>query len=87
MRVITQNYPNPFNPTTAIGYQLSAVSDVELSIYNLLGQKVAILVSEKQNAGRYQVEWDASGYASGIYFYTLKTNKGVMITKKMLLLE
>jgi flagellar hook assembly protein FlgD len=54
-----QNYPNPFNPKTAIGYQLSAVSTVELSIYNLLGQKVATLVSGKQAAGQHQIEWDA----------------------------
>ncbi len=56
---LDQNYPNPFNPVTAIGYRLAAVSQVDLGIYNILGQRVATLVSEQQNAGSYQVEWDA----------------------------
>ena len=67
-----QNYTNSFNPTTAIGYQLSAISDVELSIYNLIGQKVAILVTEKQSAGSHLVEWDATGFASGSIISVLK---------------
>lgn len=62
-----QNYPNPFNPTTAIGYRLSAVGDVELSIYNMLGQRVATLVSERQRVGSYTVEWDAGQFSSGVY--------------------
>ena len=71
-----QNYPNPFNPKTVIGYQLPVISDVELSIYNILGQKVATLVSEKQPAGTYKVEWDASGFASGVYLYKLTADNG-----------
>ena len=71
-----QNYPNPFNPTTVISYQLGAPDyapvHVELNIYTILGQKVATLVSEKQIPGSYQVEWDAAGFASGIYFYRLQ---------------
>jgi hypothetical protein len=82
---LSQNYPNPFNPTTAIGYQLSAVSDVELNVYNVLGQKVAILVSERQAAGHHQVEFDATGFSSGIYFYRLKTENGHMIKKMQLI--
>ncbi|MCP4414150.1 MAG: T9SS type A sorting domain-containing protein, partial [Gammaproteobacteria bacterium] len=62
---LSQNYPNPFNPTTSISYQLPQTSDVDLSIYNLLGQKVATLVSKKQPAGSHKVEWDATGFASG----------------------
>jgi hypothetical protein len=81
-----QNYPNPFNPMTAIGYWLSAVSDVELSIYNSLGQKVVTLFSEKQNAGYHQVDWDASGFASGIYYYRLETG-GFVDVKKMVLIR
>jgi len=81
-----QNFPNPFNPTTAIGYQLTVISDVELSVYNLLGQKIVTLVSEKQSAGKYQVEWDASGFSSGIYFYQLKT-ENVHLIKKMQLIK
>ena len=82
-----QNYPNPFNPITAISYQLSAISQVDLSIYNILGQKVATLVSEKQPAGIYKVEWDASGYSSGMYFYKLTTDQGFIQTRKLLLIK
>ncbi len=80
-------YPNPFNPVTAIGYRLSAVSFVDLSIYNLLGQKVKSLVSKKQPAGEYQIEWNASGFASGIYFYHLTTNTGFSRVRKLVLLK
>lgn len=85
--VLGQNYPNPFNPTTMIGYQLAAFSEVKLSIYNILGQKVATLVSEKQPKGTYSIQWDASGFASGIYLYRLETNQGVLKTKKLILLK
>jgi hypothetical protein len=83
---LSQNYPNPFNPTTAIGYQLSAVSNVELSIYNLIGQKVATLVSEKQQPGMYNMEWNGSEFPSGIYYYRLKAGNFIQ-TKKMILLK
>jgi len=82
---LEQNYPNPFNPTTAIGYQLSALSQVELSIYNLLGQKVANLVSEKQAAGYHTVEWDASGFASGVYYYQIEAGEFHDVRKMILL--
>jgi len=85
--VLLQNYPNPFNPTTTITYQLPVVSNVELNIYNLLGQKVATLVSEKQSIGNYKVEWDASSFTSGIYFYRLKTDKGFIQSRKLILLK
>ena len=81
-----QNYPNPFNPTTVIGYQLPAVSQVELAIFNLLGQKVATLVSENQNAGIYNVEWDAAEFSSGVYIYQIKTSTFVD-RKKMILMR
>ena len=82
-----QNYPNPFNPTTVISYQLPAVSEVDLSIYNILGQKVTTLVSEKQPAGTYKVEWDASSFSSGIYLYRLETDKGFVQSRKLILLK
>ena len=81
-----QNYPNPFNPATVINYQLPASVPVELIIYNLQGRKVATLVSEKQNAGHHWVEWNASGFASGIYFYQLKAENFLDI-KKMILIK
>jgi hypothetical protein len=80
------NYPNPFNPSTKIRYQLPASSEVQLVIYNVLGQEARILVSERQAAGQYQVEWDASDFASGVYFYRLQT-EGFVEIKKMILVK
>ena len=86
-----QNYPNPFNPVTTISYTVGAHHDVpvlvELSIFNLLGQKVATLVSAKQAAGKYEVQWDASGFSSGVYFYQLTTDQGFTETRKLVLLR
>jgi hypothetical protein len=82
-----QNYPNPFNPKTVIRYALPVTSHIDLSIYNLLGQKVVTLVDKEQAAGSYQVSWDATGFTSGVYFYQLGTNKGFVQTKKLLLLR
>jgi photosystem II stability/assembly factor-like uncharacterized protein len=84
---LAQNYPNPFNSTTTISFQLSAFSDVELSIYNLIGQKVVTLVSAKKPEGNYTVAWDATNFPSGIYFYQLVTDKGFTLTKKLVLLK
>jgi poly(3-hydroxybutyrate) depolymerase/N-acetylneuraminic acid mutarotase len=84
--VLHQNYPNPFNPVTTIGYQLSVPNQVELSIYNTLGQKVTTLVSQKQPAGKYQVQWNASGFASGVYYYRLEAGEFVDV-KKMILIR
>ncbi len=83
---LEQNYPNPFNPTTDIEFSLPSASHVTLEIYNVLGQQVSVLVNEYREAGRYTVTWNASGQASGIYFYRLTTSYGVE-TKKMLLLK
>jgi len=84
---LKQNYPNPFNPITIINYELPITDFVELSIYNLLGEKVAILVSAKQNAGYHQIEWNASRYASGVYYYRLQTNTGFVQSRKLVLLK
>jgi uncharacterized delta-60 repeat protein len=78
---LAQNYPNPFNPSTAISYQLSAVSFVDLSIYNSLGQKVATLVSEKQAAGHYSVVWDATGFSAGVYFCRMEAGNYLKVIK------
>ncbi len=69
---LKQNYPNPFNPSTIINYQLKRKSAVNLSIFNIMGEKVVTLVSEEQSAGDYSVEWNAPAFASGIYIYKLK---------------
>jgi hypothetical protein len=83
---LNQNYPNPFNPKTIINYELPITNEVDLSIYNVLGQKVLTLVSGKQIAGFYQVEWNGSDFPSGIYYYKLKTAHFENI-KKMILLK
>lgn len=84
---LQQNYPNPFNPKTKISYQLPGLSTVDLGIYNLRGQKIATLVSKTQQAGFYTTEWDASGVESGLYFYQLKTDQGLVQTKKLTLIR
>ena len=83
---LKQNYPNPFNPKTTINYELPMTSDVELSIYNLRGQKVVTLVSAYQPAGFYEFEWNAEGMASGVYLYKLQAGN-FSDMKKMILLR
>jgi len=83
---LEQNYPNPFNPSTTIKFDIAARSNVELNIYDLLGNKVSTLVNEEKEAGLYEVKFSASNLASGVYYYTLKTN-GKALTRKMLLLK
>jgi hypothetical protein len=81
-----QNYPNPFNPVTTIKYDLPNTSDVSLIIYDILGRKVKELVNTKQQAGRYEVQFDASNLASGVYIYQLIAEK-YMSSRKMILLK
>lgn len=82
-----QNYPNPFNPGTTIQFALPKdAASVKLSIYNILGEKVAELVNEALTAGRYQYKWNAENFASGMYIYELRTDKFVSV-KKMILLK
>ena len=83
---LKQNYPNPFNPSTTISYSIDASSDVSLVIYNMLGQKVATLVNNKQKEGNYTVNWDATNLASGIYIYRLSAGNQT-ITRKMNLIK
>jgi hypothetical protein len=81
-----QNYPNPFNPSTAIKYNLPKAQMVTLKVYDILGQDVATLVNERQNAGYYNVSFSAARMASGVYFYVLRT-EGFSSTHKMLFLK
>ena len=83
---LSNNYPNPFNPSTDIVYQIPASSHVILTIYNILGKEVETLVNEDKREGTYYVKFNAANLASGIYFYTLKTNNYVQ-TKKMILMK
>jgi N-acetylneuraminic acid mutarotase len=84
---LEQNYPNPFNPSTVIEFSLPEdVSNVKLSIYNALGEKVAELVNSSLTAGKYQYQWNASNVATGMYIYELRTDKFVSV-KKMVLVK
>jgi Cellulase (glycosyl hydrolase family 5). len=83
---LSQNYPNPFNPSTTIRYSLPQSGQVKLIVYDVLGRQVATLIDEKQNAGVYDVSFNAARLTSGVYFYRL--NIGTFIqTKKMLVLK
>lgn len=81
------NYPNPFNPTTVIRYQLSVAGDTRLSVYDILGREVAVLVNQERAAGRYEVTFDASGLSSGVYLYRLQSGGHVVSTRRMTLVK
>jgi len=90
---LSQNYPNPFNPSTKIKFTIPFVtlsgvegSSTTLKIYDVLGNEVATLINEEKPAGGYEVEFDATGITSGIYFYQLIAGSFVQ-SKKMLLMK
>ena len=88
---LLQNYPNPFNPTTSITYRIAEITDVKLSIYNLRGQVVRVLVDQRKDAGSYNAVWDGRdqlgrAVASGIYMYKLDAG-GMVQSRKMLLMK
>jgi Secretion system C-terminal sorting domain len=80
-----QNYPNPFNPSTSIRYDLPKAQTVTLKVYNVLGQEVATLVNSRQNAGYYEVNFNAENVSSGVYFYVLNTESFHSVQKMLLL--
>lgn len=82
---LKQNYPNPFNPTTYIDFNLKTAAHVKLKVTDILGRQVALLADEFRNAGAHKISFDAGRLSSGIYFYTLSTDKGFSETKKMIL--
>jgi hypothetical protein len=88
---LSQNYPNPFNPVTKIKYDIpsnvkSEKSNVKIIVYDILGSEIETLVNETQKPGSYEVDWDGSRYASGVYFYRLITDEYIE-TKKMVLIK
>lgn len=83
---LSQNYPNPFNPVTNIKLQIPAESQVRLTVFNVLGRTVEVLIDKKMLPGNYDVDWNAANYPSGVYFYRLQTDDFTE-TKKMLLIK
>jgi len=83
---LKQNYPNPFNPSTTIVFTLPKATDVQLRIYNVLGQEVGTLVDETLQAGQYDIKFEARGLAAGLYFYRIQADRFVE-TRKMLLVK
>jgi hypothetical protein len=81
---LKQNYPNPFNPRTTIEYEIRHAGFVNLQIYNVLGEEVASLVNEKQIAGSYIVNFDASSFSTGIYFYKISAGEFTSVKKMSL---
>ncbi|MCP4582112.1 MAG: alpha/beta fold hydrolase, partial [candidate division Zixibacteria bacterium] len=84
--ILSQNYPNPFNSSTTIEYTLNESSNVKLEIYDILGRKIETLLDEQQAAGHRKINWNASQYSSGIYFYKL-SNGDNSVSKRMVLLK
>jgi hypothetical protein len=81
-----QNYPNPFNPTTMIEYNLANAGVVELKIYDITGKEVTTLVNEFQDAGSHRIQFNAVNFASGIYFYKIKSGS-FQDVKRMVLIK
>jgi hypothetical protein len=84
--ILGQNYPNPFNPTTTIDFSIPKAGYVNLTIFNVLGQKIATLIDGNRNAGNYSVRFDAGNLSTGWYIYRLQTEANVM-ARKMLLIK
>lgn len=83
---LNQNYPNPFNPTTSISYSLPEATTIKVEVHNVSGQIVAVLESGLKSAGRHNIQFDASGLSSGVYFYRIQSGFGIL-TQKMLLIK
>jgi hypothetical protein len=83
---LSQNYPNPFNPTTTFTYQLPESAHVLVKVFNSLGEEMLVLVNKLQQAGNYSLVWDASNYASGLYFYSIEADDFKHV-KKMLFIR
>ncbi|MCH7771433.1 MAG: T9SS type A sorting domain-containing protein, partial [Bacteroidetes bacterium] len=83
---LEQNYPNPFNPSTIISFAVSKTSNVRLTIYDVLGNEISVLVDEELSPGRYSAKFDAVNISSGVYFYRIEAGLFV-VTKKMLMIK
>ena len=85
--MLEQNYPNPFNPVTNIRFGIPTSGYVSLNVYDLSGKLAATLVNEKKSSGSYEIKFDASGFSSGVYFYSLEVDGNIVDTRKMILLR
>ncbi len=83
---LEQNYPNPFNPVTKIGYSVAKVSDVKISVFNVLGKEVASFVNEKQAPGNHSVLFNANSLTTGVYYYKIEAGEFTDV-KKMILMK
>jgi hypothetical protein len=83
---LAQNYPNPFNPETVISWQLTVSSDVKLTVYNVTGQKVGVLLNRRQSAGNHSIRFDGSGLPNGSDYYRLEAREFVE-TRKMIIMK
>jgi hypothetical protein len=83
---LEQNYPNPFNPSTKIGFSIPNNTFVRLSIFDIRGREVSVLLSSKLKAGTYEYNWNAGNLSGGVYFYSLRA-EGLIQTKKMILIK
>ncbi len=82
---MSQNYPNPFNPTTNIKLQIPKAGNVKITVFDVTGKEVAILVNENLSAGEYKVDFNATGLTSGVYFYRIETVSFTDVKKMMLI--
>ena len=83
---LSQNYPNPFNPVTTIDFTVGHDSFVKLTIFDIAGRKIDVLLNDYTNSGSHSIEWDATRFASGVYFYTFEA-EGIRTTKKLLYMK
>ena len=82
---LSQNYPNPFNPSTTVTFGLPENADVQITIYDMVGNRVAVLVNDNLNAGYHTYTWNAANHASGIYFCQMTTGKFTSVNKMLLI--
>ena len=84
---LAQNYPNPFNPTTTINFSLPEEATIRLTVFDVIGRRVAVLTDQLYQAGVHELVWDASAHASGIYFYRMEAGGKLIQTQKMTLIK
>jgi hypothetical protein len=83
---LSNSYPNPFNPTTTIEYFVPKLANVKISVFNLVGEEIAIIVNEEQAPGKYNIDFNGANLSSGVYFYKMQTEEFIS-TKKFVLMK